>query len=116
EVAVGTEKLRKLNADERTQLDREIREKGKFTETELKEAVRRITGCSRDNLETMLMHPDAKKALVVNPVMDVLTSAHWEKLFPTLSERVRKRAAGKLCHFKAVSLGELRDAEVELSG
>ena len=30
---------------------------------EFKKQVRQITGAIRDNLETMLMHPDAKEAL-----------------------------------------------------
>src|SRR5205823_788828 len=72
-VARPGEEMRMLNSSEMKRLDAAIRETGSFTEKEFKEAVRTIAGCERDNLNTMLMHPEAKKALVVDPVRELVT-------------------------------------------
>jgi hypothetical protein len=113
-VAEEGEKMRMLKREEIRRLDTEIRKEGSFTENEFKKAVREITGCKRDNLDTMLMHPEAKKALVVDPVQELVTKGEWKVLFPLLSERMQKRARGRLWNGKMVSLAELRAADEEL--
>lgn len=104
----GAGELKALSPEVRKQVDLLIRAKGSFTEKELKDAVRKATGCRRDNLDTMLMHPDAKKALIVDPVQVALRKGRFDDLFCKVSERVQKRTRGKLWNGKAISLGELR--------
>lgn len=104
------EKLHKLNTDERAALHKLMVAKGALTEGELKKAVRGLPGVVRDNLETMLMHPDAKDALVFDPVQKLLSSAELAPLWQTLSENLQARFRGKLRHGKAVTLATLRAA------
>jgi CRISPR-associated endonuclease Csn1 len=108
--ATGNGPLRPLTADERRQVDTKMREKGALTPTEFKEAVRVATGCVRDNLETMLMHPDAREALTLDPVQKALTSdERIAALFAKLPARIQKRARGQLRRGKTITLGQLRD-------
>jgi hypothetical protein len=115
-VRVGgpTGELRQLKPSELKALDEKARDVGRFTAREFMAAVREVAGCARDNLATMLMHPDAEEALVVDPVQQAVRKGYWEHLFPLLSERMQKRARGRLWHFKAVTLRELRKADEEL--
>lgn len=115
-VSEGSGELRVLSKAERHALDARIRAAGRFTAKEFAAAVREVTNCKRDNLETMLMHPDAEDALIVDPVQQVIRKGHWETLFPLLSVRLQKRARGKLLHLKPVTLRELRSACAELGG
>lgn len=61
-------KMRALNKEEREKLTEVIRSRGYFTEGEMKKTVREITGCKHDNLEALLLHPDAKEALQWIPI------------------------------------------------
>ena len=63
-----------LTAEERKVLDKLMREHGYLTPTDLKKAVRELTACERDNLDTMLMHPDIKRALLLDPVQKLISS------------------------------------------
>ena len=103
----GTE-LRALHIDERKKLDEAMREHGSMTETEFKKAVRAATGGTRDNLETMLMHPDAKEALALDPVQKLIRSDRLAAVWPLLPERLQKRVRGKLRLGKPVTLAGLR--------
>ena len=78
--------LRPLNVEERKATDAQMREQGSMTEGELKKAVRTNTGCSRDNLDTMLMHPDAKGALLLDPVRKLTKSEKLKTLWPLLPD------------------------------
>lgn len=60
-------RTRRLTAEERRALDERMRKSGALTKGEFKKAVRALTGGASDNLEQMLLHPDAEKALVVDP-------------------------------------------------
>ena len=71
-----------------------------------------MAGCKRDNLETMLMHPDADDALLVDPVQREVTRGHWETLFVKLSPRLQKRARGRLWRGKSISLGHPAAAQI----
>ncbi|MEO6181875.1 MAG: hypothetical protein ABIP71_01965, partial [Verrucomicrobiota bacterium] len=75
----GEKELRPLNKKERAAIDKTMRQCGYLTVKELKDAVRTETKCERSNLETMLMHPDAKDALLLDPVKKLETS---DKLKP----------------------------------
>jgi len=104
------EKLHKLSADQRKTLHDLMLAKGALTEGELKKAVRALPGVVRDNLDTMLMHPDAKDALVFDPVQKLLASAELAPFWATLPENLQARFRGKLRHGKAVTLADLRMA------
>jgi hypothetical protein len=57
-------KSRSLSVEERKAVHLKIRERGAFTPTQFKLEVMTATGAIRSNLEEMLSHPDADKALV----------------------------------------------------
>lgn len=115
-IRVGTDgELRPLSVHERKTLDAKMREQGSMTEAELKKAVRAVTGYTRDNLETMLLHPDAKEALLLDPVRKLTRSEKLKNLWPLLSERVQQRAANVWRRGKALTLLALRE-QLELSG
>lgn len=99
---------RRLSANERVQVDAQIRERGAFTKGQFEKAVRSLTGGAADNLKQMLLHPDAEKALVVDPVQRALASDDLAPYFATLPERLQKRLRGQLRRGARVSLGTLR--------
>lgn len=109
-IQVGTgegRKTRTLSVDERIRLNTKMRERGFFTPAEFKKAVREITGESANNIEQMLTHPDADKALILDPARKALAKPLWNTLFPLLPEAIQKRAVGKLRLGKTVKLGTL---------
>jgi CRISPR-associated endonuclease Csn1 len=103
----GERELRPLTAVERKKLDEKMRAAGAMTATEFTKAVIEATGATRSNLETMLMHPDAKEALLLDPVQKELTKGNWASLFLKLPERIQKRARGQLRRGRLVTLGKL---------
>jgi HNH endonuclease len=107
--------LRPLNVEERKAIDAQMREQGSMTEGELKKAVRSVTRCSRDNLDTMLMHPDAKDALLLDPVRKLTKSDKLKTLWPVLPERVQQRAANIWRRGKAITLLGLRE-RIQMAG
>lgn len=108
QVATGEgRKTRTLSIDERNRLDAKMRERGFFTPKQFKDAVREITGGAPDNIDQMLTHPDADKALVLDPARKAISRAPWDTLFPLLSEQVQKRALGRLRRGRAISLASL---------
>lgn len=111
----GERELRSLRADERKAIDAVMRQKGSMTAKEFANAVLAATGAARSNLEAMLMHPDAKRALLLDPVQKALNSGKWETLFPKLPEGIQNRARGQLRRGKAVTLGQLYRAAKALS-
>ncbi len=126
-VAGAKEKeLRPLTADERMKINAVMESEGALTATALKKFVRETTSCTRDNLDTMLMHPDAKDALMLDPIQKLVRSEKLKTLWPTFSPRVQKRARDlwhrgkqvtleRICGI-AQKLGEsLTDFETELN-
>ncbi len=113
--AEGDRDLRPLTAAERESIDKVMRESGHLTAKQLKEVVRKETNCVRDNLDTMLMHPDAKEALLLDPVTKLLTSAKIAQLWRAMPQQLQKRFAGKLRQGKQVALAEVRAALVLLN-
>lgn len=103
----GERELRPLTADERKAVDAKMRAAGSMTAKEFTLAVLGATHATRSNLETMLMHPDAKDALLLDPVQKELTKGNWKTLFPKLPERIQKRARGQLRRGRALTLGKL---------
>jgi len=113
--ASGTGELRPLGVEERQALDQQMRDRGSMTEGELKKAVRRVTACSRDNLETTLMHPDAKEALILDPVRRLTRSEKLKTLWPLVPERVQRHAVKIWRRGKATTLLGLRE-RIEING
>ncbi len=101
--------LRSLTVDERKAIDAQMRERGSMTESELKKAVRTLTKCTRDNLETMLMHPDAKDALLLDPVRKLVSSDKLKTLWPLLPEKLQRRASNVWQRGKPITPLGLRD-------
>jgi hypothetical protein len=108
--------LRELTANERVKLDKLMRECGYLTPTELKKAVRELTACERDNLDTMLMHPDAKEALLLDPVQKLISSDDVQPFWKLFSERLQKRLRGKWRRGKVFSLAQIRKQLESLGG
>lgn len=114
-VAAAKEKeLRSLTADERKKTNAVMAEAGALTPTELKKTVRETTSCTRDNLETMLMHPDAKDALLLDPIRKLVKSDKLKTLWPTFSPRVQKRALDLWQRGKRVTLERIADIAKKL--
>jgi hypothetical protein len=99
--------LRSLAADERKKINAVMESEGALTPTQLKKAVRETTGCIRDNLDTMLMHPDAKDALLLDPIKKLVRGDKLATLWPTFSPRVQKRARDLWQRGKTVTLERL---------
>jgi CRISPR-associated endonuclease Csn1 len=99
-----------LTAAERQAVNAQMEKKGYLTASELKKAVRAQTGGVPDNLDQTLTHPDAERALVLDPVRqyihrDQLVSALW----PSLPERVQKRLRGQWRRGHAITVAKLLD-------
>jgi len=117
-IKVGKNKdreLQPLEAEHRMILDKQMRERGYLTPKELKDAVRSITSCERDNLDTMLMHPDAKEALLLDPVQKLICSDDLQPFWKLLPERLQKRLRGQWRRNKVFKLAQIRK-QLELLG
>lgn len=108
--------LRPLTGDERKIIDRQIRERGCFTPKELKNSVRELTACDRDNLDTMFMHPDAKEALLLDPVQKLVSSDEFRPFWNLLPERLQKRLRGQWRRRRTFSLAQIRAQLVSIGG
>ena len=67
-----------------------------------------ITSCERDNLDTMLMHPDAKEALLLDPVQKLICSNDLQPFWKLLPERLQKRLRGQWRRNKTFTLAQIR--------
>ncbi len=103
----GEKELRPLAADERKKINAVMESEGALTPRELTKLVRETTGCTRDNLDTMLMHPDAKDGLLLNPIQKLVRGDKLKTLWPTFSPRVQKRARDHWERGKLVTLGRI---------
>lgn len=112
----GEKELSPLTAPERKEIDGLMRQQGGMGVEEFKKQVRRATGAIRDNLETMLMHPDAKDALLLDPAQKLTQSHELKSLWPLLPERLQKRTRGQWRRGKLISLARLRQQLEELGG
>lgn len=110
----GEKELSPLNVSERKQLDTLMRQQGGMGVEEFKKNVRQITSAIRDNLETMFMHPDAKEALLLDPVQKLVHSGELKSFWSLLPERLQKRARGQWRRGKGISLASFRQQLVDL--
>jgi CRISPR-associated endonuclease Csn1 len=107
--------LRPLSGPERVALNQQMRVRGYLTPKELTDAVRHLTNCERDNLDTMFMHPDAKEALLVDPVQKLISSDELQPFWNKLPEQLQKRLRGQWRRGKVFSLRQIRQ-QLELIG
>ncbi|MCW0219499.1 MAG: hypothetical protein OJI67_14335 [Prosthecobacter sp.] len=107
-IRVGTREekgLRALTVDERQSLNNLMEERGYLTPGELKTAVREITACTLDNLETMLMHPDMQQALQLLPIQSGKEA--FRMAWAGLSGKHRHRYGIQLMRGKSFTLESL---------
>ena len=105
--STGERQLRPLSKDERTCVHESMLKKGFLTKGEFKKKVREATDCERDNLETMLLHPDAEKALILDPVYKFAQKGDLKTLFPTLPERIQRLALNRWRRGKQQTLADI---------
>lgn len=110
--APGERETRPLTADERRRLTELAAQQGAFTKSVFKEAVHAVTGWpgkgGRDNLDALLLHPDAEKALVYDPARAAIAGSGLARALLGLPERLRKRLHGQLERGKSVTLATVR--------
>lgn len=104
-----------LTKTERADIHQQMLNAGYLTPTQFKEIVRKITETKADNLDTMLMHPDAGKALILDPVKKLISTKQVQYLWPHLPEQIRKRATGKWLKGKSLTLQQLLDWSTEFN-
>lgn len=97
-----------LTAEQRWQLTEQAAANGAMSKGDFKKAIRELTGWSRDNLDALLLHPDAEKALVLDPVQNEIRKSELADALAWLPDRFRKRLAGKLARGKSTTLAEVR--------
>ena len=112
----GEKELSPLTVPERKQLDALMRKVGSMGAGEFKKQVRQVTGAIRDNLDTMLMHPDAHEALLLDPVQKLTKSNDLENIWPLLPERLQKRTRGQWRRGQSISFAQLREQLEKLGG
>lgn len=105
----------RLSAEQRQALDARMAERGALTRGELTKAVEELTGGAPSNVKLMLLHPDAEKALVVDPALRELTRKDIALYYAALPERLQKRVRGQLRRGAHLSLGKIRE-QLEMLG
>lgn len=100
--------LRRLSAAERRAVYEQARERGGLTKGEFKKAVRALTGGAADNLDQMLQHPEAERALVLDPARRVLAAGDLAAVFLALSESRQRQVANELRRGRRLRVSEVR--------
>ncbi|MCF7709114.1 MAG: hypothetical protein K9N52_09480 [Verrucomicrobia bacterium] len=111
-VLPNSSKPRTLTVDERHNINSIMEENGFLTKKEFRDAVRKTTNPVSDNLEQMMMHPDANKALVLNPTKKLVSEEKrcLSRIWPLLPLSCRKRAEGRLRRGKTITIRELLES------
>lgn len=97
-VQASSGKSRILTGDERQKLLQRFEVAGKLTISELKKALFEITNNSSTNLDSMFVHPDAKKALIYNLSAEAMGD-YWSMM----SSKFRSRVSIQLMRGKKFS-------------
>lgn len=105
----GDPETQPLTADERKRLTEMASAVGALSKKEFTRAVHELTGWMRSNVANMLMHPDAEKALVLDPVQREIAGSKLESALSAVPEQYRKRLRGKLAKGKSVAIHEVRN-------
>lgn len=120
----GARNTRPLTAEERAKLTALATVSGSMGKKEFEKAIKELTNWSRSNIANMLMHPDAEKALVLDPVQREISNSKLAGALAKMPKQFRLRLHGKLGNGKSVAVKEVRgwltgadgaafDAEVE---
>ena len=108
QVATGDSRQpRRLTILERADIDKVMRDRGALTANEFKKAVRAVTGGAKDNLDQMLVHPDAAKALILDPAQELAGSGAFAVIWPHLDERARAHTRTNLRRGKTITIRAL---------
>ena len=96
-IATGDDpQLRPFNVAERGVIHARMVADGRLTKTELRDAVRALPGRQRDNFDNLFLHPDAERALVLDPVQALIQeNPHLRAVWPVLPERLRARTRNR---------------------
>jgi len=117
-IRIGSEttgELRPLSAEERKILHTAITASGYFGVKALKDSVRSLPGATRDNLETLLLHPDAKESFIYDPARKLVKSdSRLSTVWEHLPEQIQKRTIGRWRAGKQTSLATLRAESLTL--
>lgn len=108
--------MRGLTSEEMTELDAYVQEHGRYTGIDFKKAVRKMTGCRRDNLDALFNVPDQDTALTRYPGRAALDRwGRGEDVFRKDEETQRKLRviSHALFQGKTVTQGELVPLLVE---
>lgn len=98
---------RYLSKEERLAVHVRMETLGSMTKSEFKKSVEEVVGKGvPTNLEQLLAHPEAEKALVYDPVRAEIRKK-WGQLFDLLPQPAQKRAVGRLRRGHPVTLAEL---------
>ena len=102
-------KARALSVEERRKMDSKMKSSGSMTPTQFKTAIVEIVGPLTSNVDAMLSHPEAEKALVLDAALREARKGSLGVLWDQLSEPMKKRTLGRLRHGKEILLGELAE-------
>ena len=97
---------RRLTVLERVEVDKLMRERGALTAGDFKKAVRGLTG-AKDNLDQMLVHPDAARALVLDRAQELVSRGALAIVWPHLDSRTRTHIKTNLRRGKAITIRAL---------
>jgi CRISPR-associated endonuclease Csn1 len=100
----GSRDLKALDSRDRKALDQAIPKEGYFTPSGLKSAVRRITGGVLNNLDQLLLHPDAADALLIEPARKALARTGWGETALGLPDGILNVVLNKLRRGVAIDL------------
>jgi hypothetical protein len=104
----GDRTTRPLSANERRKVTELAEVTGSLGKKEFQNAIYKLTGWDRSNIANMLMHPDAEKALELDPVQRSIARSDLSKALVAPPDQFAKRLRGKLRAGKTVSLSEVR--------
>jgi hypothetical protein len=105
----GERDLTPLNAEERKEVTARLRELGWFSKTTLKKAVKDASGAEESNIDDMLLHPDAERALLLYPALYESAHGDLKKVWEHIPEKTQSRILRKLGRGKTLTLGQIRD-------
>jgi hypothetical protein len=105
-VTVATDdprRTRRLSKEERQAVNAEMEKRGAMTPAEFKKAVRAVTTTNRDNLDRLLVLPDADKSLILDPARKLVSTGVLAVLWPYLGERGQRHTLTNLRRGKTIT-------------
>lgn len=92
----GEEQLRELSTQERATIHSRMIIEGRLTKSQLRDTIRGLPGWQRDNFENLFLHPDAERALLLDPVQALIQdNSHLHAVWPTLPEKLQNRTRNR---------------------